>query len=265
MKGLLDLALRLAAERAGQPGGVRFTERQLYYELCRVPRPAQHIPRRFPFTVAPSVRYPRFREALLEAGPLPGLLPEPRPVRRGAGRHTPEPDLFDYGLPRVLVCESDAIANMLRANGIPMESACPVFGAAELPLAEGVLRMLRTAERATVYVLHDAGAVGLAFPGLVRRLTPDGVRVTGVGLRPHHARALHLAHGREHPSGPRGTMTEREEQWCALGRFAEVAAVRPASLLRTVHRLVREVRPVRTRQPSPRKARESGFLSWPSA
>ncbi|MEU3271369.1 hypothetical protein ABZ639_11015 [Saccharomonospora sp. NPDC006951] len=263
----MDRALRIAAERASQPGGVRFTERQLYYELCRLPRPAHHIPRRFPFTVAPSVRYPRFREALVEAGPIPGLLPPPRPVPREAGTHTPEPDLFDYGLPRVLVCESDAIANMLRANGIPMESACPVFGAAELPLADGILRMLATAGRATVYVLHDASAAGLAFPGRVRRLTPvpDGVRVTGIGLRPHHARALHLVHGREGTGSTRDATTAREEQWCATGRFAEVAAVRPASLLRTVHRLVRDVRPVRTRQPNPRAARETGFLSWPSA
>ncbi|MFF5985997.1 hypothetical protein [Prauserella flavalba] len=264
---VLDRALRVAAERVAEPGGLRFTERQLYYELCRVLRPAHRVPRRWAFTVAPAVPYPRFRAALKRLGPLPGLLPPVEPARRQVGRHTREPDLFDYGLPRLLVCESDAIANMLRANGVPMESACPVFGAAELPLADGVVGMLGRAERPTVYALHDASVPGLALPARLRRLAavPEDVRVAGIGLRPRHAGALHLTHGRGPAVPPPSGVSPWERDWLARGRFTEVAAVRPASLLRTVHRLVRDVRPTRARIPDLRGARETGFLSWPSA
>lgn len=283
-------ALDLAAERAAAPEGLKFTERQLYYELCRVLLPWHRAPRRLAFTLAPALRYPDFRvllrERLRRHGEIPGLLPATAPAaRRAAGRHTPEPDLFDYGLPRVLVCESDAVAAMLRANKLPMESACPVYGAAELPLDARVSAMLSRAERPAVFVLHDASAAGLRFPARLRRMTevPDGVRVVPLGLRPRQAGAVHLVHGRAplaarppeppeppdpdgaEPPEPELVLSRWERDWLARGRFAEVAAVNPAALLRTVHRMVREVPPPRARTAGLRRARSAGFLSWPAA
>ncbi|MFC8826295.1 hypothetical protein ACFT9I_13200 [Streptomyces sp. NPDC057137] len=303
---ILDRVLRTAAENAAAPGQLRFTERQLYYEVCRVLMPWHRAPRRAHFTSAPALTYDAYLAALRRHGPgsVDGLLPPvvPKP-RQTAGRHTPEPDLFDYGLPRVLVCESDDIAAMLRANGVPMESACPVYGASELPLDQGVLRMLALAERATVYLLHDASARGLTFPARFARSVdiPDGVRVVPLGLRPRQAGALHLVHGRGPAyaavptafpaagpgsgpgqglgpgSGPGpgvGSVLDQglafqlsrwERDWLRRGRFVEVAAVNPASLLRTVHRLVREVRTPRSQLTELRQVRRSGFLSWPTA
>ncbi|MFC8074407.1 hypothetical protein ACFUN8_02555 [Streptomyces sp. NPDC057307] len=307
---ILDRVLRTAAENAAAPGRLRFTERQLYYEVCRVLMPWHRAPRRAHFTSAPALTYDAYLTALRRHGPGPvdGLLPPivPSP-RQTAGRHTPEPDLFDYGLPRVLVCESDDIAAMLRANGVPMESACPVYGSSELPLDQGVLRMLALAERATVYLLHDASARGLTFPARFARSVevPDGVRVVPLGLRPRQAGALHLVHGRGPAyaavptafpvTGPgqgldpgpgqvlrqglgqgpgAGSVLDQglafqlgrwERDWLRRGRFVEVAAVNPASLLRTVHRLVREVRTPRSQLTELRQVRRSGFLSWPTA
>ncbi|MCT2591752.1 hypothetical protein LHJ74_17925 [Streptomyces sp. N2-109] len=280
-KAVLDGALRAAARRAAAPGGLWFTERQLYYELCRVLLPWHRAPRRLPFTLAPALTYGGFRAALQRHlsrdGGIPGLLPRAvRGVtRRAAGRHTPEPDLFDYGLPRLLVCESEDIAAMLRANKLPMESACPVYSAAELPLDSGVSRMLTQAERPAVHLLHDASVHGLGFPARLHRLTevPDGVRIVPLGLRPRQAAAVHLIHGRG-PVASRGaetgteatvTLTHREQEWLSRGRFTEVAAVNPAALLRTVHRMVREVPPARRELSGLRRTRETGFLSWPSA
>lgn len=293
---ILDRVLRTAAEKAAEPGQLRFTERQLYYEVCRVLMPWHRAPRRAQFTSAPALTYEAYLVALRRHGPgsVGGLLPPvvPKP-RQAAGRHTPEPDLFDYGLPRLLVCESDDIAAMLRANGVPMESACPVYGASELPLAEGVLRMLALAERATVYLLHDASARGLTFPARFAGAVdvPEGVRVVPLGLRPRQAGALHLVHGRgpayaavpaafptagsglgPGPGAGRGPgrgvafeLGRWERDWLRRGRFVEVAAVNPASLIRTVHRLVREVRTPRSQLTALRQVRRAGFLSWPTA
>jgi hypothetical protein len=236
MAGLTPRALRLAVERAGEPGGLRFTERQLYYELCRVLRPWHRVSKRLPFTVAPPVSYADFQHALQRLPePVAGLLPAPRPAAV-PGSHTEEPDLFDYGLPRLLVCESPSMADMLRVNGLPMESACPVFSVDDLPLDPRVLAMGRRVD-GTVYLLHDARPGGFALP------LAEDIRVVPLGLQPRHAAVLHLTHDRR-PGG----------------RVVEVAAVRPAALLRTVHRLVREVRPNRPRWT---KARAVGFLSWP--
>lgn len=303
---ILDRVLRTAAEKAAAPGQLRFTERQLYYEVCRVLTPWHRAPRQARFTSPPALTYEAYLAALRRHGPgsvdglLPPVVPKPRQV---AGRHTPEPDLFDYGLPRLLVCESDDIAAMLRANGVPTESACPVYGASELPLDPGVLRMLTLAGRATVYLLHDASARGLTFPARFARSVdvPDGVRVVPLGLRPRQAGALHLVHGRGPAyaavpaafsavgsavgSGPgpgsragagpgpgsgldpglASALGRWERDWLRRGRFVEVAAVSPASLLRTVHRLVREVRTPRSQLTELRQVRRAGFLSWPTA
>ncbi|MET9555188.1 hypothetical protein [Streptomyces sp. NPDC006645] len=293
-QAILDRVLRTAVEKAAAPGQLRFTERQLYYEMCRVLQPWHRAPRRAQFTSAPALTYDAYRTTLRRHGPesVAGLLPPAVPApRQAAGRHTPEPDLFDYGLPRLLVCESDDIAAMLRANGVPMESACPVYGASELPLYPGVLRMLSLAERGTVYLLHDASARGLTFPARFARSVdlPEGVRVVPLGLRPRQAGALHLVHGRgpayaavpaQGPApfvlggtgagpgtgpGVGAALSRWERDWLRRGRFVELAAVNPASLIRTVHRLVREVRPPRSQLTELRQVRRAGFLSWPTA
>ncbi|WP_067545177.1 hypothetical protein [Nocardia crassostreae] len=299
----IDRLLRRAAVRAGAPGGIRYTERQLYFELCRMLLPLHRIPRRPAFTVPALMRYPDFQSALGRHGPLPGLLEPAAPHPRLPGRHTPEPDLFDYGLPRLLVCESDAIAQMLRANGLPMESACPVLSAAELPLDPRVAHMLTLAGQATIYLLHDASAHGLTFPSRCAELTaiPAGVRVVPLGLRPRQAAALHLAHVpaacladrslqpsprradadptavRQDPpaaqrdpvdTGPSVRATQPdpwERAWLRRAQCAEVEAVPPAILLRSVHRLVREVRPAPSALTELRRARTAGFLTWPAA
>jgi hypothetical protein len=263
-----DRLLRTAIERAGAPNGLWFTERQLYYQFCRVALPVHRLPHRIAFTAPVPVRYTTFRRALERHGDVPGLL-TPRPPRTGApGRHTPEPDLFDYGLPRLLVCQSEPVAQMLRANAVPMESACPVLSAAELPLDPRVAAMLARVDDAAIYVLHDAGAEGHDFPARVAELTdiPDGVRLVPLGLRVNQAARLHVFHHRAEVRPVAAELEPGERAWLARGRIAEVEAVRPASLLRTVHRLVRDIRrPPRTVAGQWRQARAAGFLTWPAA
>lgn len=277
MQHVLDRLLRIAAERAAAPSGIRFTERQLYYEVCRLLMPAHRLPRRLACTVPAPLTYQSFRAALDRAvpdlgtgpdlGTVPGLLTIAPPKVTRAGRHTPEPDLFDYGLPRLLVCESDAVAQMLRANGLPMESACPVFSAAELPLDPGVADMLAQVE-GTIYLLHDASVDGLTFPARLAERTeiPDGVRIVPLGLRPRQAGTRHLTHLRGPASSAVAARIDPwERAWLRRGRFVEIEAVRSASLLRTVHRLVREVRLSRTSVPELRRAWTTGFMTWPAA
>ncbi|MQY28009.1 hypothetical protein [Nocardia aurantia] len=263
-----DRLLRIAIERVSAPGGLRFTERQLYYQVCRAALPVHRLPHRIARTFPVPLSYPVFRRALERHGAVPGLL-TPQPPRTGpAGRHTPETDLFDYGLPRLLVCQSDAVAQMLRANAVPIESACPVVSAAELPLDPRVTAMLARVERSAVYVLHDASAEGHDFPSRVAALTdiPDGVRLVPLGLRANQAARLHVFHHRGEARPVASELDPWERAWLARGRYAEVEAVRPASLLRTVHRLVRDVRrPPRTVVGEWRRARTTGFLTWPAA
>ncbi|MEU9144554.1 hypothetical protein [Streptomyces sp. NPDC048349] len=274
---LLDAAIGAAAARAGDPGGLRFTERQLYYETCRVLSPAAPLLRRLPGAPAPVVRLPSFTRALDARGreTVPGLLPAAVPPADLA-RHAPgEPDLFDYGLPRLLLCQDRSIAAMLLANHVHLEAACPVLAAADaLPLAPRLVAALERAEGATVHVLHDASPEGVTLPARVRAaLGPlSGVRVGSLGLVPRHAAALRLPSGRGPAPAPAagadwpGALRPREAAWLARGRFAQVAAVPPARLVRTVLRLTRGPRPPRASLWGELGGlRTTGFMTWPAA
>lgn len=311
---ILDRALTRALSTATAPNGLRITEGQLYYELCRLTTPVHRLPRRLPFTTPVPLRYSTFRAALDRRGHLPGLLAPTAARPAEPGRHTGEPDLFDYGLPRLLICASHDIAHMLRANGLPMESACPVLSAAELPLHPGMAAMLERV-RGTIYLLHEASADGLGFPAHIRARTdlPENVRIVPIGLRPRQAGSLHLFHTDAVPTGhtplsgtatsasgaeptapvvsettrvapiPRNVpiagvasiraaslpatiaLDDSERRWLDSGRAVALDAVRPAALLRTVHRLVRGVRTTREPLLELRRARTAGFLTWPTA
>ncbi|MFD7862098.1 hypothetical protein [Streptomyces sp. NPDC057682] len=272
---LIGAALVRAAARAAGPGTVRFTGRQLYYETCRVLDPASSLLRRVPRTTSPLLRPAAFARALEARGPesVPGLLPPAgvHPPRDPAD--APEPDLYAYGLPRVLVCQDPEIAAMLLANQVHLEAACPVLAAGHaLPLAPHLRAALERAEGAVVQVLHDASPAGIALPARIREaLGPvPGVRVVSMGLVPRHAAALRLPSGRgpspasgagERPPG----LTPRECAWLDRGRFAEVAAVPPPCLVRTVLQLARGPRPPRSSLRSDlRGLRTAGFLTWPA-
>ncbi|MEV6421931.1 hypothetical protein [Streptomyces sp. NPDC051662] len=281
---LLDRALATAVGRAGAPGRIRFTERQLYYEMCRVLRPPRMVPRRLPLTPAPPVRYERFEEALRRRGPVPGLLTSApatasasaRVPREPSGTPEPaeisepsEPDLYDYGLPRLLVCQSRQVARMLLANDVHLEAACPVFAADDLPLDPRLVAGLGRVDGATAHVLHDASVDGIALTARVRDAVP-GARVSSMGLVPRHATALHLISPRGPAPGPGplplpAGLEARERDWLTEGRFAEVESVPPARLLRTVLRLVRGPRtPSHSVRAGLRELRTAGFMTWPT-
>ncbi|MEV4516258.1 hypothetical protein AB0K00_45765 [Dactylosporangium sp. NPDC049525] len=262
---VVDRALAAAVVRAGAPGRIRFTRRQLYYELCRGLQPLHRLPRRVRFTLPAPIGPERFGAALERHGPVPGLLQDPG--AREPALHDDVPDLYDYGLPRLLVCQDAAIAGMLLANELHMESACPVFALRDLPLDPRLTAALHRTGDAVVYVLHDAGPSGYAAVDDVRRWAGE-LRVHPLGLRPVHAAALHLTTGPREPrtdlAAPAG-LEPWEVRRLRAGRTVEVAAVNPARLLRTVHRLVRGQARTRRRTARLRQLQAAGFMTWPAS
>ncbi|MEV0129188.1 hypothetical protein AB0H83_12125 [Dactylosporangium sp. NPDC050688] len=267
---ILDRAVAAAVVRAGAPGRIRFTRRQLYYEVCRGLLPVHRLPRNLRFTLPAPVGHARFLAALERHGPVPGLLAEPAegPAERRTAPRDDVPDLYDYGLPRLLVCQDPAITGMLLANELHMESACPVFALRDLPLDPRLTEALRRTGDAVVYVLHDASRSGYAAVEDVRAWAGD-LRVHPLGLRPVHAAALHLTTGPRDRSTAAGTapagLEPWELRWLRAGRGVEVAAVNPARLLRTVHRLVRGQTRHRRRTARLRQLQATGFMTWPAA
>jgi hypothetical protein len=228
-----------------------------------------------PFTLRPPLAYAHFAE-LLQAytdrwGTPPGLLTTTEPTQfRPVGD---APDLTDYGLPRLLICQDAEIVGMLQANLFHMETSCAVLSlAAATPLPDALRAMLLRTPTAGVYLLHDAGAESVTLAAQVRaRLElPDTIPLTSVGLRPAHAFRLHLFATRapvaviEQPDWPT-YLTARERAWLDAGWCAEVAAVKPARLLPALRRIVLGLVPPARRLPDWRRERAGGFMTWPTA
>lgn len=286
----LSAALAAAVTRVAEPGGLAYTEGQLYYELCRTLSSGwrrrlpglRHLPvawlHRLPHhlvTPPPPLPYVQFQAALAHyrttQGAPPGLLTQPRSLFFDPKAQ--EPDLFDYGLPRLLLVQQPAVAAMLLANHLHMDLPCAILPlAAATPLPDALCAMLVRAGEAQVYLLHDATTEGLALThGLRTALAlPDRARLTLLGLRPRDLLRLHLFAqlGPEWlppTDAPWFTrLTPAERTWLQAGYRGEIEAMRPAHLLRSLRRSLMPPRVLAQPAGNDRPTVATGFMSWPT-
>jgi hypothetical protein len=215
------------------------TEEQLYYEVCRVLQPLRYPVRRPGFLLPRPVSRVAFTGALARGGG-PDPLPDRVPVLLAAGADAP--DLLDYAVPRILVCQHERLAAALVANDLHMEASTAVLGpATALRPPAGLRAALARAPHPAVFLLHDATPAGAAWRAAAGPVWAPA-RVHALGLRPAQARMLHL--------------------FRAAGGGAEVAAVAPDHLLRVLRRVLAGRSRPADRQ-SRRERAALGFLSWP--
>jgi hypothetical protein len=253
--------------------GLRYTERQLYYAVCRamLPAPVRALLPRLrwaPFTLPAPLSLARFERRLhawiTRNSSPPGLLPAPLPAP--AAPQSREPDLDRYAMPRVLICQSAAIAAMLQANAATMEYGCAVLAAAA-PLPAPIVAGLARAPAPRALLLHDASSAGLQLgAALAAHLPPHSV-VRPIGLRPSHAARMHLVARRSAESGSKRPLpqdlTAAERRWLAGGWTTEVAAIPPFILLRVLRQAIAGLAPELTFRERFRRWPEAGFMSWP--
>ena len=314
----LDAALPPSIARAAAPWNTYYTERQLFYEVCRTLRPmpgllapqsalsagvglapallACRAPRRawrlatadalvvgalwgirnWPYVRSLPCRYEDVTAALARYrarhGEPDGLLPPAPPLPLARYYHNLEYDLADYGVARVLVCQSPAIAHMLLANRFFMDMKCAILALPNAtPLPDNIAAMLARSPDAQVFVLHDASAEGLALADPIgpQLAAPAGVPVRSIGLRPTHARRLHLFATRM-PATPDSNapwyrrLSPHERAWVQQGLWAEVAAISPPDFLLKLRRIISGniLRPGNLLNLVHK--RHSGFMTWPT-
>lgn len=157
-------------------------------------------------------------------------------------------DLTLYGLPKLLICQGDEIAQMLRANQFHLETPCAVLSLREArPLGETFQKMLSRAENPQVYFLHDASSRAFSLIPNLRQLLSlkREIPLRPLGLRPLHAKRLHLFAEKTQNNAEEtlnfqeiNYLTEIEKRWLENGFTAEVAAVPPVRLLRVLRRII---------------------------
>lgn len=155
-------------------------------------------------------------------------------------------DLMLFGLPRILICESDEIAQMLRANDFHLETPCAVLSLRETtPLNNAFQQMLSRAETPQVFFLHDAGSQGFSLISNLRQTLElnEEIPLRSIGLRPVHARRLHLFARKTQNNfqvnlDDFAYLTDGEKRWLERGFTAEVSAISPARLQRVLRRII---------------------------
>lgn len=223
-----------------------------------------------PFTLKPPLSESAFEQALAayraRHGDPPGLLPDAPPSP--CAPYGREPDLYDYGMALALVCQDSALARMLRANLLHMELACAILSLEEAsPLPDTLAAMLMRAPAPRVLLLHDASPEGLHLVATAEQMLdpPRGLRLHAPGLRPRHALRMHLFATRR--PGAVATLPASlnlvERAWLRAGYRAELAALRPAALLRRIRRIARPAQRREAWLTQLRRWPATGYMSWP--
>lgn len=120
-------------------------------------------------------------------GPIEKLVRSP--MLEEAPPEWSEPDIFGYGVERVLICERDELVDWLVLNRIHVNEQTAVMSASGYPqyLLPKVNDLLRGPNPPNVFLLHDATRKGEAMERHLRQSGPfslEGAEVIDLGLDP---------------------------------------------------------------------------------
>ncbi|WP_433198110.1 hypothetical protein ACQP1G_03015 [Nocardia sp. CA-107356] len=301
--GLHDIRVRTLAERLGAGRGLRFTLVQLWYAAGRKKVPdAERVYKRVRIGVSVTIVVVAFLLMVTRAAPAGAviLLGVPVLALTIVGLHVARPwfqqratvrmpvpynvfrrDVIDrwtsvhggrppgsideaqvrppvVDQPRFAVlCPDASVLACLAANNVSQTWA--------MALSD---RIDRLPPDVPVIVLHDASLPGVALAGQARVVL--GGRAVVVGLSPRavsaNASALRLREPRPPQADTaflsREPLSVAEIEWLAEGWWSPIAAIPPAKLLAVLERAVERVEDAA--DPERRRAREVGFLTWPT-
>lgn len=247
-RGMTDLTFKLAIESVSDDGRLVWTDDHLYYDVCRRVRRRRILYR---LLRRPIVSIDRSSFELLlwrwidTHGPPSGRL-----ERRAFPNDEPaavEPHVDGYSFEHLIVCDEDAIADVLLVNGFHAEAKCPVLSYRGYPAHayEALIPLLRERPPAKVVVVHDADWDGCR---LASAIADDprwfaGVelpKIVDAGLRPGDAkrfRGLFRAATSKGDVMSSGVLPE-EAKWLRTYRL-DLAAARPRVLMGVLGRVLR--------------------------
>jgi hypothetical protein len=202
--------------------------------------PAPPLPPPVSFDVFQQQYLKRWREV---HGDVPGLLPvceralPAMPTQVSA-------DVAAFSFDRAVVTDRWETAQMLVANRFHFEHNCAVLSRDGYPdgIADTVKEMLRRNPRLTVFALHDASPGGCLLPLALRDaewFPESAIRIVDLGLRPETVRHLRIPALAGAPAQVPPRLAEllpaEDAAWLAEGHTAELAALRPAQVLRAAY------------------------------
>lgn len=188
-------------------------------------------------------------------GSIDKLLPIPQTL---AASSIPRPDVTAYSFDRVVVCDSDAIANMLIANNFHFENNCAILAISGYPqnIFGVTMQMLRRNSELRVYALHNCDSNGVSLAHQLRsnpEWFPDtNIAIIDVGLLPRQIIAkpgvfiqtLTNAQVAQLPIEVRQGLSAAELKWLDAGNFVELESFTPQKLIQILQRSINTNREV---------------------
>jgi hypothetical protein len=246
---LADLGFKYAIEAVSDYGRLAWSDRHLYYDVCRRVRRRRLLHRllRRPLVSVNPMQFENMLERWTSVhGPLAGRL-SGRVFAEDPRDDDLAREIEDYAFEHLIVCDDDGIADVLLVNGFHADNRCAVLSVSGYPahVFETLMPLLRRRPPASVIAVHHADPDGC---NLAARIADDprwfagveGVRVIDAGLRPADAKRFRGLFLEGSVMGAATENTSMEEaQWLSKFRL-ELEVVRPRALLGVLAKVMRE-------------------------
>jgi hypothetical protein len=183
-------------------------------------------------------------------GSIQKILPSPRQENTPT---TVNSDVTAYSFDRLVVCDSDALAQFLIANNFHFENNCAILSITGYPqnIFEITMQMLRRNPDLKVYALHDCSPQGISLAHHLRSsdnwFAGSNITIIDLGLTPRQIMATKrgmfiksrfnsAAAAKQLPVEVSQNLSTKELQWLNNGNFVELESFSPQKLLQILQR-----------------------------
>jgi hypothetical protein len=167
----------------------------------------------------------------------------------------PNSEVSTYSFDRLVVCQSDEIAQMLIANNFHFENNCAILSISGYPqrIFATTMEMLRRNPELKVYAFHDCSPEGMELVNQLRtnpRWFPDGnIVVIDVGLLPRQIlaskRGVFVQSSQISATAAenltpliRQNLSDMEMKWLNKGNFVDLESFTPQKLIQVLQRSI---------------------------
>jgi hypothetical protein len=189
-------------------------------------------------------------------GTVTKMLPSPSNFLSATTPETlPNVEVSAYSFDRLVVCQSDEIAQMLISNNFHFENNCAILSISGYPqrIFATTMEMLRRNPELKVYAFHDCSPEGMELVNQLRtnpRWFPDGnIVVIDVGLLPRQIlaskRGVFVQSSQISATAAenltpliRQNLSDIEIKWLNKGNFVDLESFTPRKLIQVLQRSI---------------------------
>lgn len=187
-------------------------------------------------------------------GSVTQLLPSPTNTLPNPNNLS-DPNVTNYSFDRLVVCQSDEIAQMLIANNFHFENNCAILSISGYPqrIFDTTMQMLRRNPELRVFAFHDCSSEGIKLAQELRtnpRWFPDEtIVIVDIGLSPRQIlaakRDMFIQSSKNSAQASqllaislRENLSKVELEWLDNGNFVELESFTPQQLIQVLNRSI---------------------------